>query len=121
MKIKALHDIYGPVGRVAPNERSFITPEAWKDIYCDKPHGFERSDIFYGITGQDSLIASSDEDHARMRGVLSPAFRVKAMRDCEGNMMEYVHLMMERLGLVEKIRRARENLKWHVRTKSRWT
>ena len=102
MKIKALHDIYGPVVRVAPNELSFITPEAWKDIYCDKPHGFERSDIFYGITGQDSLIASRDEDHARMRGVLSPAFRVKAMRDCEGNMMEYVHLMMERLGLVEK-------------------
>lgn len=33
MKLKALHDIYGPVVRVAPNELSFITAEAWKDIY----------------------------------------------------------------------------------------
>ena len=55
IKIKALHDIYGPVVRVAPNELSFITPEAWKDIYCDKPHTLDRSDIFYGLTGQGSL------------------------------------------------------------------
>ena len=64
MKIKALYDIYGPVVRVAPNELSFITPEAWNDIYCDKPHGLEQSDIFYEITGQGSLITSSDEDYA---------------------------------------------------------
>ena len=44
----------------------------------------------------------SNEGHARMRGVLSPAFRVNAMRDWEGNMMQYVYLLMERLGLMEK-------------------
>ena len=102
MKIKALHDIYGPVVRVAPNELSFITPEAWKDIYSDKPHSFGRIDIFYGIMGQGSLIGCSNEDHARMRGVLNPAFRVNAMSDCEGNMRQYVHLLLERLRVVDK-------------------
>lgn len=102
MKLKALHDIYGPVVRVAPNELSFITAEAWKDIYSDKARSFGRSDIFYGIMGKDAMIGSSNEDHARMRGVLSPAFRVNAMSDCEGNMRRYVHLLLERLGVMEK-------------------
>ena len=44
MKLKVLHDIYGPVVRVAPNELSFITSEAWKDIYSDKARSFGRSE-----------------------------------------------------------------------------
>lgn len=48
------------------------------------------------------MIGSSNEDHARMRGVLSPAFRVNAMSDCEGNMRRYVHLLLEQLGVMEK-------------------
>ncbi|KAL8847977.1 MAG: hypothetical protein Q9221_006993 [Calogaya cf. arnoldii] len=30
---KALHDQYGPVVRISPNQLSFITAGAWKDIY----------------------------------------------------------------------------------------
>lgn len=102
MKMKALHDIYGPVVRVAPNELSFITPEAWKDIYSEKPHGLNVDDIYYGQLGRSSLIGASHEDHARMRGALSPAFRASAMKEYEGNMRKIVHLLVEQLGLVEK-------------------
>lgn len=33
LKIKELHDQYGEVVRIAPNELSYNTSQAWKDIY----------------------------------------------------------------------------------------
>ena len=101
-KMKALHDVYGPVVRVAPNELSFITPEAWKDIYCDKPNGLGRSEVFYGILGENSLFGASRKDHGRMRGAISLAFRASAMRGYEENMRQYVHLLVEQLGVLAK-------------------
>lgn len=74
MKIKDLHDIYGPVVRIAPNELSFISPEAWDDIYSDKTSALERGAIFYGVMGQNTILAADHDAHARMRKVLSPAF-----------------------------------------------
>lgn len=101
-KVKALHDIYGPVVRVAPNELSFIAPEAWKDIYCDKPYGLERSETFYGILGQTTVLGASTKDHAHMRGVLSPAFRPSAMKGYEENMRRYMYLLVEQLDVLAK-------------------
>lgn len=102
MKIKDLHDIYGPVVRIAPNELSFISPEAWNDIYSDKTSALERGAIFYGGMGQNTILAASHDAHARMRRVLSPAFRSSAVRSYEENMRRYVHLFVERLGWLDK-------------------
>ncbi len=102
MKIKDLHDIYGPVVRIAPNELSFISPEAWNDIYSDKSSALERGAIFYGVMGQNTIVAASHDAHARMRRVLSPAFRSSAVRSYEENMRRYAHLFVERLGLLDK-------------------
>lgn len=74
MRIKDLHDIYGPVVRIAPNELSFISPEAWNDIYSDKTSALERGAIFYGVMGQNTILAASHDAHARMRRVLSLRF-----------------------------------------------
>ena len=63
MKIKDLHDIYGPVVRIAPNELSFISPKAWNDIYSDKTFALERGAIFYGVMGQNT---SGHDDHASL-------------------------------------------------------
>ncbi|KAF3800754.1 Cytochrome P450 monooxygenase aclL [Colletotrichum gloeosporioides] len=35
--IHELHEIYGPVVRIAPDELSYTQSEAWKDVYG--PHG----------------------------------------------------------------------------------
>lgn len=86
MKFKALHDTNRSVVRVAPNKLFFITAKAWKNIYSDKPHSLGLNEIFNGITGKGLLIGSSHEDHARIRGFLSPAFRINVMSDSEGNM-----------------------------------
>ena len=102
MRIKALHDIYGPVVRVAPNELSFIAPEAWKDIYYDKPYFMERGQIFYGIFGQNSIFGVGHKDHVRIRGAISLAFRASAIKGYEENIRRYVHLLLEQLGLLAK-------------------
>lgn len=102
MKIKDLHDIYGPVVRIAPNELSFISPTAWDDIYSDKTVALERGAIFYGVMGQNTFLAAGHDDHARMRKALSPAFRSSALKSFEENMRRYVHLLVERLGLLDK-------------------
>lgn len=109
MKIKALHDIYGPVVRVAPNELSFTSPEAWGDIYSDRTSAFERGEIFYGVMGQNTFLAAGHEAHARMRRVLSPSFRSSVVRSYEENMRRYVHLLVERLGLSDKNKACKEN------------
>lgn len=101
MKIKALHDIYGPVVRIAPNELSFISPEAWDDIYSGKPFALERGAIFYGVMGQNTFLSAGNDAHARMRKVLSPAFRPSAVRSYEETMRRYVYLLVERLGILD--------------------
>lgn len=65
MKIKDLHDIYGLVVRIAPNELSFISPKAWNDIYSDRTFALERGAIFHGVMGQNTFLAAGHDDHAR--------------------------------------------------------
>lgn len=101
-KIKALHDIYGPVVRVAPNELSFIAPEAWKDIYSDKPYGLERSETFYGIAKKSALFGVTHRDNARIRGAISIALRASGRRGYEENIGRHAHLLLEQLGLMAK-------------------
>lgn len=99
-RTKALHDIYGPVVRVAPNELSFIAPEAWKDIYSDKPYGLERSETYYGIAENSVLFGVTHKDNVRIRGAVSTALRASGRRGYEENIGRYVHLLLEQLDLM---------------------
>lgn len=72
--IKKLHEQYGDIVRLAPDELSFIDPAAWRDIY---PRNFlrpyEYKDQPPGKTASN-LIACTEEEHARFRRILAPAF-----------------------------------------------
>ena len=48
--IHALHLKYGPVVRVAPDEVSFATREAVKEIYASSGSGYDKSS-FYSLFG----------------------------------------------------------------------
>lgn len=75
--VKSLHERYGRVVRVAPNELSFTDPAAWRDIYTkgflrpyeykDKPPGKDA----------ENLISADELTHQRFRRVLAPAFVVR--------------------------------------------
>ncbi|MCJ1363219.1 hypothetical protein MMC16_002326 [Acarospora aff. strigata] len=100
--VKDLHDEYGDVVRIAPNELSFNGPQAWKDIYGHRPgHKSLRKDhAFYGLPpeGVHNIVTTpSDADHSRMRRLLAHAFSEKALREQEPLIASYIDLLVSKL------------------------
>lgn len=113
--IKSIHERYGPIVRVGPDELSFTDPTAWKDIYTkdflrpythrDKPPGKDA----------ENLISASEADHHRFRKVLAPAF-VQTLEQ-EAVVQSYVNLLISKLRQIAEIDRSQEGavvdvLKW---------
>ena len=100
--LKDLHDKYGPVVRFAPNDVSFITANAWKEIYGHRKPGqpnFDKDKRLYrsGFTDAGSILVANDIDHSRMRRLLAHAFSEKALRGQEDIMKGYVDLLIKRM------------------------
>jgi hypothetical protein len=100
--VHALHLKYGPVVRIAPNELSYATAQAWHDIYGVRPgvgqmpkHGNPEKNA-EGF-GRLNMTNAGIEDHARMRKLIKHAFSDKAMREQEPIIQEYVNLLMDKL------------------------
>jgi cytochrome P450 len=103
-RLLKLHRKYGDVVRIAPDEISFIDPQAWKDIYGhgtrgtrgSNPHKYWRR---YGDSSvyAPSLLLAPDEDHDRMRRVFTPAFSDRAVKQQEPLFMKYVNLLRVKL------------------------
>ncbi|KAF2745137.1 cytochrome P450 [Sporormia fimetaria CBS 119925] len=104
-----LHSRYGDVVRISPDELSFSSPDAWRDIYGHAPKmtrgkpppkHWER----YGrpINGVQNLIGTpTDREHAQMRKIFSPAFSDRALKQQEPLFLRYadklVGVLRERL------------------------
>ena len=101
-QVKSLHERYGQVVRVAPDELSFTDPAAWRDIYPQnfvRPH--EYKDKPPGKAAEN-LISASEPDHARFRKILAPAFSDKSVYEQEAMVTEHVNLLVRKLkGLIE--------------------
>ncbi|KIW01823.1 uncharacterized protein PV09_06675 [Verruconis gallopava] len=100
--VAALHEKYGSVVRIAPNELSYNTAQAWSDIYSSRPglgqmpkHGGpeKNSEGF----GRLNMTNATIEDHSRMRRLVAHAFSDKAMREQEPIIQQYVDLLMDKL------------------------
>jgi cytochrome P450 len=101
-KIRKLHGQYGGIVRTGPDQLSFRDPQAWKDIYGHRGQGQKnlvKDTRFYGEphSGNDSLLASSDEDHTRQRRLVAHAFSERALREQEPLIGLYVDLLVEKL------------------------
>ena len=96
-RIKELHEQYGGIVRVAPNELSFTDPAAWRDIY---PKNFVRPDEYKdqppGKTAAN-LIACTEAEHARLRKILAPGFSEKYAMQQEPLVQMYVDKLTEKL------------------------
>jgi cytochrome P450 len=75
-KIHQLHEKYGPVVRLAPNELSYTTVNAWHDIYTRLPDRSQlKKDLSFAVSGaskagaNDPMFELDDEQHARLRFV----------------------------------------------------
>ncbi|KIM95590.1 hypothetical protein OIDMADRAFT_133798 [Oidiodendron maius Zn] len=79
--LRSLHARYGDVVRFAPDELSFITPAAWKDIY-----GHGNTKFFVKAHEAppgtvSNILRANDADHARFRKLMSHAFSDRALRE----------------------------------------
>ncbi|KAJ5964510.1 uncharacterized protein N7479_004386 [Penicillium vulpinum] len=100
-QMKVLHQQYGDVIRIAPDELSFIDGAAWKPIYGTRPGHSQKSkdDRFYlpNAEGVPEIILSNDADHSRFRRLLSHAFSDSSLRGQEPIIKGYVDLLIQRL------------------------
>ncbi|KAF2001284.1 cytochrome P450 [Amniculicola lignicola CBS 123094] len=100
----ALHEKYGPVVRVAPNELSFNTAQSWRDIYSFRPghDTFTKSEFYSGGWFSDAgvygVITVRDvREHAVQRRYLSHAFSASALREQEALIASTIDLLIERM------------------------
>ncbi|KAG8670723.1 hypothetical protein FPOAC2_04016 [Fusarium poae] len=103
--MKELHDAYGDVVRIAPNELSFSSATAYKEIYnhaSKNPGAFLKSEIFYrsdpATTRPDIVFVKDPEDHRNQRKSLFHAFSLKTLRETESTVRHYVDQFVHRLG-----------------------
>lgn len=98
-RVKEIHDRYGPIVRLAPNELSFIDASAWKDIYSGQVgnKGFPKNNVISGAQGFYSLIDANDDDHSRFRGTLQSSFSAQALQAREAMFQTYVGLLIKNL------------------------
>ncbi|KAJ5619755.1 hypothetical protein N7510_003739 [Penicillium lagena] len=100
--IRSLHDKYGEVVRIAPNSLAYRAAPAWRDIYGHRKKGqkiFLKDPSLYAPTpnGVNAIITANEDDHARMRRLLTHAFSNKALREQEGILHTYVDMLIQRL------------------------
>ncbi|KAE8356480.1 cytochrome P450 [Aspergillus coremiiformis] len=94
-RMRDLHQRYGEVIRFAPDEVSFITEQAWRDIYDHRPNQLQR--FILSTTRRPDIFDSNEADHARIRKVLNPAFSPKGLQAQEPLVKGYVDQFIDQL------------------------
>ncbi|KAJ5194291.1 hypothetical protein N7491_001628 [Penicillium cf. griseofulvum] len=106
---RVLHEIYGPVIRISPNELSFNSAQAWEDIYGFKSAGHSqlpRDPIHIGsvdpLNGVYPMTLLNGTEHGRQRRAWSYGFSDKALRENEeqikGHLVKLVSHLRQREG-----------------------
>jgi cytochrome P450 len=101
-KLKQLHEKYGSVARIAPDELCFSTAEAMTDIYCNSQSRscMPRDPYMYQVSPQDVhsiLTVPGAEDHSRYRRVLNYAFSNRSLVQQEPLILQHVRLFISKL------------------------
>jgi cytochrome P450 len=100
--ILSLHQKYGDIVRVAPDELAVSHPDAWKDVTGYRKTGEEMSKaswFFRPLPGEPANIVSAGrEEHGQLRRQLSHGFSEKSMRQQEPLIQKYVDVLIAKLG-----------------------
>lgn len=75
--IHELHQRYGPAVRVAPNEVSFASAPAVKEIYCSGGSGYDKTEFYnlFTVYGRRTMFSTLDKDaHARRKRALADRY-----------------------------------------------
>lgn len=102
-KVLELHQKYGEVVRIGPNDLAFANPQAWQDIYgLQSGRVQNRKDHFsYPVHNYDEnvgdIIFGEDVQHARLRRLLAPGFTTAAVKDLSSMIESYGSLLITQL------------------------
>lgn len=100
--LKALHDKYGDVVRITPDELSYNN-DAWRDIFGHRTSGkesFPKDMVFLGpdLVGSGGIFrAQGDAAHARVRKIFSHAFSDRALKDQAQIFQGYVDQLVDNI------------------------
>ncbi|KAF7171054.1 hypothetical protein CNMCM5623_003521 [Aspergillus felis] len=94
-----MHQRYGDIVRVAPDELSFAHPDAWSDIHKKAGEKMDKAEWFYRPIQRSPLqiINESHERHSRLRRHLATGFSEKSIRDQEPIIRGHIDLLLQRL------------------------
>lgn len=110
-RLLPLHEEYGPIVRIAPDELAFVHPDAWRDIYGHRvgvnhaAKELPKSARFYRATQADHLLTGvpniiteeSREHHGVLRRLLSHGFSDQGLRDREYVITENADKLVDEL------------------------
>ena len=103
-RVQELHEQYGSMVRLAPNEISFIDAEACRDIYAYRSghRPFPKNPVWVPTPPKNSgkapsILNADDEDHARIRKAWAYGFSDKALKDQEPLITSHVDKLIARL------------------------
>ncbi|KAK5076852.1 hypothetical protein LTR64_005669 [Lithohypha guttulata] len=99
--ITAIHSDYGATVRIAPDELSFTSPEAWPQIYNSRPQ-LQKTQFHFPPQDEEarlpgSMITAPDTEHARLRRLTGPAFLNSSIAEVEPVLQHYTDLLCSQL------------------------
>ncbi|KAJ5623733.1 hypothetical protein N7510_000042 [Penicillium lagena] len=97
MDMRAFHNKYGEAVRFGPDEVSFITAQAWKDIYAHGHGDRQFLKVLHSTSNPSDIISANNADHSRFRRALSHAFSAKGLQAQEPILRSYVDKLIQRL------------------------
>jgi len=102
-KVKELHEKYGSVVRIAPNQLSFCSSTSWKDIHGHKPgrKAFLKGSWYEAFPEDPYHIVSVSDPghHAAMRKSLSHGFSSSALSSQEDRVHHFIELLLNQIEL----------------------
>ncbi|KAH6988304.1 benzoate 4-monooxygenase cytochrome P450, partial [Ilyonectria sp. MPI-CAGE-AT-0026] len=94
------HNTYGAVVRLAPDELSYINPNAWKEIYGHKLAGrpeFPKNPGHHANLTLQNILNADQEYHGILRRILAHGFSDKALREQEPVLIDYANTLVKKI------------------------
>jgi hypothetical protein len=100
LHLQQAHKTYGPVVRIAPNELSYISAGAWKQIYGPRPGKEEMTKdpiMYQNLISKGSMLSIDRQRHGFIRKLVSSSFSASALREQETLIQSYADLFVSKL------------------------
>lgn len=93
-QIESLHEKYGPVVRIKPNEVHIHDPDSYTTLYSGPTHNREKERWFYYTGLPLSLFSTLDHRaHRARRSLISPFFTRKAVKELQPALQDKIQLL----------------------------